>query len=495
MDICLYISDQHAYEVQGYADNKIIRTPNLDRIAKEGTAFMNAYTPYPVCVPARMSMLSGQYASKNGVMGNHGSLNSNVVTFMHCLDTSSYETVLCGRMHFIGGDQRHGFTRRIAGDITQVYNNRPARIGEERGVHNKTPQGGASSVSLVGAGNSPVLEYDRYVIDKALEYLRHDYEKPQFLCVGTYAPHHPFVAPKEKFDYYYDKVEIPEESFGLNEHPALALQFKDEDRELIRAVRAAYYGMVEFEDEQIGKVYDAFNEYLKRNKREGVFIYVSDHGEHEGYRGLYGKNTFYESSVHIPMLFAGTGVGKGIKKYGPVSLMDVGETINELAGAVQYPIHDGVSLCDELHSDKDDRERIVLSELGGEIMMGSFSYGQMAVWKNFKYIHYDGYDHDDILFDLEKDPLESINVIEKHPEITERFKKEIAEKLDVEIEQLKQRALIEKKYVSVLSKGDYDSEELWHCPEEARHLPDPCFSSKITLEDWIAQIKAAQNKK
>ncbi len=484
MDICLYISDQHAYEVQAYAGNGVIRTPNLDRIAKEGIVYDNAYCAYPVCVPSRMSMLTGQFASKIGVMSNHGSLNSNIPTFLHSLDIAGYETVLCGRMHFVGPDQRHGFLKRIAGDITQIYNNRPGRISIERGVHDKTPQGGPNSISLVGGGNSPSLEYDRYVISKALDYLKQDHEKDQFLCVGTYAPHHPFVAPKELFDYYYDKVDVPEASFDYLEHPALKNSFRDTDPEIVRAVRAAYYGMVEFEDQLIGHVYDAFNDYLKRNHKEGVFLYLSDHGEHEGYRGMYGKNTFYECSVHVPLLMAGSGIEKGARRKGCVSLLDVAPTILELAGAESLPVQDGVSLLKD-----DDRSRIVFGECGGNITMNRFSYGQMAVSDGFKYIHYESYDGQDVLYHLEKDKEESVNVIASYPKEAKRLKEAIEERLCKDIGRLKENAKAEKQYMKVLSRCDFDSEELWHCPENARQKPSPCFSSKKTVETWIEELK------
>ena len=262
-------------------------------------------------------------------MSNMAALDSNRATFAHCLNTAGYETVLCGRMHFVGPDQRHGFSKRIAGDITAIYHNRPNKaFAAERGVHDKTPQGGPSCLSIIGGGNSPTLEFDRYVVENAEQYLRGSYEKPQFLCVGTYGPHHPYVAPKELYEYYYDKVSIPEQSFSYPEHPAIRGKIlQDTDPEVVRAVRAAYYGMVEFEDALIGRVYDAFQEYLARNGREGVFVYVSDHGEHAGYRGYYGKSTFYEPSVHIPMLFAGQGIAKGRRCYGAVSLLDVAPTL------------------------------------------------------------------------------------------------------------------------------------------------------------------------
>ena len=69
-DILLFISDQHAWRQQGYAGDPVVRTPNLDRLAAEGTVMQNNYTSYPLCVPARMSMMSGRLASRCGVMSN-----------------------------------------------------------------------------------------------------------------------------------------------------------------------------------------------------------------------------------------------------------------------------------------------------------------------------------------------------------------------------------------------------------------------------------------
>ena len=82
-------------------------------------------------------------------------------------------------------------------------------------MHVNTPTGTPACLSIIGGGNSPTLEYDNYVVDKALAYLGEEHPRPQLLVVGTYAPHHPYVAPKELFVYYYDKVTVPEETFSL----------------------------------------------------------------------------------------------------------------------------------------------------------------------------------------------------------------------------------------------------------------------------------------
>ena len=122
-DILLYMSDQHSFGLQGYAGNGIVRTPMLDYLAENGTAMMNASTACPLCVPARAAMISGQLPSNNGVLFNFNAISSDKATFLHSLTVAGYETVLCGRMHFVGPDQRHGYSRRVAGDRTPVFHN------------------------------------------------------------------------------------------------------------------------------------------------------------------------------------------------------------------------------------------------------------------------------------------------------------------------------------------------------------------------------------
>lgn len=497
-DICMFMSDQHAWQVQHYAGDSVVRTPNLDKIAAAGTVMMNAYTSCPLCVPARMSMLSGQFASRCGVMNNKTALDSNRATFVHCLSASGYETTLCGRMHFVGPDQRHGFSKRIAGDITQVFHNRPSSLAAERGVHNKTPQGGPSSLSIIGGGNSPTLEYDRYVVDHALEYFAGSYEAPQFFCVGTYGPHHPYVAPPELYQYYYDKVDIPDETFDYPPHTAVfSSVLKDTDPEVVRAVRAAYYGMVEFEDEQVGKVYNAFQEYLKKNNREGIFVYISDHGEHAGYRGYYGKSTFYESSVHIPMIFAGDDVVPRQVLHGAVSLMDVGPTLCEVAGAILPPEADGISLLSQLKGGEEDVDRMVVSEVDSGFSSSSqMIYGKMCKWKNFKLIHYLNYDQEDALYDTDTDPLESTNMIAHYPEIAEKMRKAMDELCDVSIKEIQEDARKKKMSLKILSKCNFDlEEERWHAPESARYYPETMVSSKLTVEAWKKQLLERNQQK
>ncbi|MGN0850276.1 MAG: sulfatase-like hydrolase/transferase [Candidatus Ornithospirochaeta sp.] len=479
-DICLFFSDQHSFLQQHYAGDNIVRTPNLDRLAEKGVAFMNNYTPYPLCVPARMSLMSGQLASKCGVMGNLSVLDSSRATFAHSLNSVGYETVLCGRMHFVGPDQRHGFSKRIAGDITPIFTNRPTEaFRRERGVHLNTPTGGAHCVSIIGAGNSPTLEFDRHVVSKAVEYLKDSYEKPQFLCVGTYAPHHPYVAPKELYDYYYEKVSADPDSIEFPLPTFYSNVFNDKDPKVVKAVRAAYYAMCEFTDQEVGIVYDAFQKYLERTGHEGIFIYASDHGDQIGNRGLYGKMTFLEEAAHTPLIFAGDGIRSGVKIEGATSLLDLGPTLCELSGAPIPSRCDGVSLKRQLTEDFDDSERMVISELGGNIQKenGELRYAQMVKKGNLKYVHFDGLCEDGV-FNISSDPHEVKNIISSNEAFVEEARRFLDEKCQKR-EVIKERAEREKEDLAITMKCSFDSEERWHAPDAARHYPEEMVSSTI----------------
>ena len=115
-NLLFIFSDQHTQRVSGCYGDKIVQTPNLDRLAVNGVAFDNAYCPSPLCVPSRMSLLSGRYPSEQDVWMNDDFLPSDIPTFAHSLGASGYEPTIIGRLHSIGPDQLHGYTHREVGD-------------------------------------------------------------------------------------------------------------------------------------------------------------------------------------------------------------------------------------------------------------------------------------------------------------------------------------------------------------------------------------------
>lgn len=484
-DVLLFMSDQHSYRVQGYAGDPVVRTPNLDRIAGAGTVLDNAYTACPLCVPARAAMISGLLPSNNGVLFNFNAINSDQATFLHSLTASGYETVLCGRMHFIGPDQRHGYAKRIAGDRTPVFHNGMPKPGEKKSRVTGFDEN--SSLYYIGAGDSPVLAYDRYVVDKALEYLRQDHDRPQFLTVGTYGPHFPYVAPPDLYGYYYDRVALEDVSDAFQGYPALAGKMQEADPEVARAARAAYYGLVEQQDRHIGAVYDAFQDYLRRTGHQGIFLYVSDHGDMNGTHGYYGKQVFYEPAVHIPFLIQGDGIPAGHAIHSPVSLLDVGKTVCGLTGAKILP-GDGVDLSSQLRAGSEDPERMVVTELYTYLSDGNTSLGRMVRWKEWKFFTFSGFPDSDVLLNSQNDPLEEHNLIGEHPDVAQKLREKADSFKSYDEVMVHERWVMDQ--LKTLMKCDFDDPNERWIPPELPELEHP-IQRKVPFSPtpWAVQMR------
>jgi len=462
-DILVFMSDQHNATILSHVGDKWVNTPNLDKIAAAGMVCEQAYTSFPLCVPSRMSMLTGQLPSKTGIMTNNGVISSGQATFAHSLAAEGYETVLCGRMHFLGPDQFHGFTKRLVGDFTPCFHGRYGECRADLGPYVGTPA--FHFYRHYGGGTSPVLEYDRAVVDAAIDYLSQPHDKPIFMMVGTYGPHHTFVAPTDLYEKY-KKILPPPDSDAkdvFEVHPAVEWIKRDFDAEMRHCLRAAYYGLVEHIDIQVGRVYDAWKEYLKRNKHKGTFAYVSDHGEQAGEKDLWGKMSFYETSSKIPMIFEGYGFeDKNISM--PCSIMDLGPTLCEIAGAVKPPDQDGISLVDV----ENDTERFVLSEI-----YARGKPARMIRYKHWKYVSYATMEQDDQLFYLDSDPMEYNNVINEFPVIAEDLRLKLVK--DWNVKDIIETQEKWQRHWKVLSawgeKVDVPEPYRWEIPESAWRLP------------------------
>lgn len=470
-DILLFVSDQHHALYSGFAGHPLVRTPHLDKLAAEGTTMTRAYTTAPLCVPSRMSMLTGQLPENNGVYTNEGALGSDQTTFLHSLAAEGYETVLCGRMHFLGEDQRHGFTKRIMGDMTPLFWGRYGSGRTDLGPYVGTMSN--QSLKIIGGGTSPVLEYDKSVVRAALDYLSHDYDKPQCVVVGIYGPHHTFVAPPELYAYYKERVDIPDSYAENLDHPILSrLQNGQLNPDNLRKLRAAYMGMIETVDGHVGEVRAAWDRYLARSEREGLFMYVSDHGEQAGEHGFIGKNTFYEGSVKIPMIVAGADVPAGHRVTQLVSIMDIGPTLCEWAGAETPPRQDGISVKLQICGGAEDAERIVVSGLIHKADRRTVP-ARMIRQGRWKYIAYAGFEGADVLFDIESDPDELYNLVEERSDIAEKFRSYLQDrwKPDAIADAYNMKA----EHYALLAKWgrtvDVPEPERWTVPPEATVLP------------------------
>ena len=365
-NILLLMSDQHNPHVIGCAGDDVVQTPALDALASNGVTFSQTYCNHPLCGPSRMSFMTGRYSSDTDVWTNSCPLSSDVPTFAHHLAAAGYETTLCGRMHFIGPDQRHGFGQRLIGDVNS--NLVPEPIMRAQGQY-------LYSLQHAGAGRTGYLSYDEAVTDRCVEYLRDRCDgRPMLLTVGLYQPHCPFICPRDLFDYYYDRVEVPVLPPGYLEslHPAMR-QWRERrgvdeaTDENMRTSRAGYYGLVTFLDRCIGRITEALA--AAQMNENTVVIYTSDHGDMAGEHCMWWKSSFYEGSLGVPLIASWPQrYACGITVNRPCSLIDIAPTLLEIADAQPLNLPRGNSLVPFLEgapADSVDWPDTVLADRAG----------------------------------------------------------------------------------------------------------------------------------
>ncbi len=418
-NIVLIMSDQHNANLMGCAGNDIIKTPNIDNLAENGIRFTEAYCPSPLCVPSRMSFMSSKYPSDIEVWTNDCVLASDVPTFAHSLANSGYNTALCGRMHFRGIDQFHGFKQRIFGDCVPAGSIlSPEILGSG---FNRTTGQTKYAVEVAGYGRTGYQLFDRTVTDKACEYIREQDEASQPFCLvaGMILPHNPLICRKELFDYYFnalDPVDSAEENIGELNPAVKAWRQRRKVDELTPQQRhralSAYYGLVTEMDENIGKILDTINSgNLKDNT---VIIYCSDHGDMADEHGMWWKSCFYNGSAKVPLIvswpekFRQNKINNNI-----VNLIDVGPTLLELAGAEPLPDVSGRSFCSLLLQENADTQwqNETFSEFCG-LLGGKPSC--MIRHNEWKFVYYHEFKSFQ-LFNLKEDPEEK-NDKAKDPE-------------------------------------------------------------------------------
>jgi choline-sulfatase len=409
-NIIYFLTDQHNFGVTGFMGNKDILTPSMDKLASQGVVLENCYCNSPLCVPSRMSMLSGVLPTRTGILNNMQMYPTDQVTMAHSITNAGYESVLCGRMHFSGYDQRHGFEKRLVGDVTSSFpgiNNEKKMYGSLQG----TTYQGRIGIEKVGKGSSTVLKYDEAVADTACEFLKtRTDERPLFMIVGTYGPHSPYVAYEKWYDYYYENlpdVKNLSEEYKHSLHPAVQkwIELRDVDDvsdETLRKVRAAYYALITIADEHLGKVMKAVEENL--DMENTIIVYTSDHGDNAGEHGLFWKTNFYDGASRVPAIISCPAKFKsGARLKSLTSLLDIAPTFIDLAGARPLPRMDGKSLAKSLETGEEPEDRAIISMLGD---IKGDNPSAMIRKGRYKLVYHCGYEHPQ-LFDMEKDPHEN----------------------------------------------------------------------------------------
>jgi choline-sulfatase len=431
--------------------HRVTRTPVLDRLADEGVVFEWAYSPSPLCAPARASLMSGLLPSRTGVFDNAAEFPSAVPTFAHYLRLEGYRTCLSGKMHFVGPDQLHGFEERLTTDIYPAdFGWTPDwRRGGERidwWYHNM------SSVKEAGVAEvTNQLEYDDEVafhaVRRVYDHARYEPETPLCLCVSFSHPHDPYVARARYWQLYGDdEIDLPRvpalsyeelDPHGRRLHDAVAMGELEIGEDDVRSSRHGYYASLSYVDEKIGELLAAFATCGLAERT--ITIFTSDHGDFLGERGLWYKMSFLEPAARVPLIVHAPGRFAARRVPAPVSLADVTPTLADLArpglSEELAVATDGRSLRPELEGNAVG-EATVAGEYLAEGVLAPMLMLRRGRWK---YISTDT--DPEQLFDLEADPLELENVAEngEHEAELASLRAEVKRRWDADL--LRERVL------------------------------------------------------
>ena len=399
-----------------------LHAPNLRKLANRSVRFANAYTASPLCAPARAAFMSGALPRRTRVYDNAAEFASDIPTYAHHLRRAGYQTSLSGKMHFVGPDQLHGFEDRLTTDIypadfgwTPDYRKPGQRI--DWWYHNLG--------SVTGAGVAEItnqLEYDDDVchqtVQKLYDLSRRLDPRPWCLTASLTHPHDPFVARRKYWDLYNDATELtPPEPVAYDEMDPHSKRLMDacDGRSMdvttdhIRRARQGYFANISYIDDKIGEILTT----LESTRQDAIVVFVSDHGEMLGRKGLWFKMNFFEGAARVPLMIAAPGLWPHTVET-PVSTIDVTPTLCDLAGismADIMPWTDGESLIPLATGA--DRTTPVAMEYAAEGSITPMVALRMGTWK---YIRCTA--DPEQLFDLSTDPDEKRNLAH-HPRTAE----------------------------------------------------------------------------
>ncbi|MCX6624602.1 MAG: sulfatase-like hydrolase/transferase [Acidobacteria bacterium] len=347
-NVLIVMTDQHRPQALGVNGDPYARTPNLDSLARSGVRFRSAYCTNPVCVPSRMSLLTGLYTHHHGTVDNTRPLPFAVPTMAHAFNRSGYMTGLIGKMHFVDA-QTHGFDYRLdfndwaqyLGPKFKVYADELGRANSGSGVPQiddlwkdsgdpwmgaREVDGRESSVHVGRVSKLPERDhFESFVARESIRFLRNHGRRQPFLLITS------FLKPPAGRCARVCRPEdmrLPASWVEGVRHNATP-EMRDPNNARIRM--AMYYACLAQMDDCAGQVLNELNNLGLAD--DTIVLYTSDHGEMLGEHGLWTKMVFYEPSVGVPLLVRAPGVTRpGGVSSTPVSQVQILPTLSELCG-------------------------------------------------------------------------------------------------------------------------------------------------------------------
>ncbi len=415
-NILIVMVDQLAPRFLPIHGHPLVKAPNLERLAARGVVFESAYCNSPLCSPSRTAFMTGALPSRTGGYDNAAEFRADLPTFAHYLRRLGYRTILSGKMHFCGPDQLHGFEERLT---TDIY---PADYGWTPDWENPLarPSWYHNMSSVIDAGlciRTNQMDFDEevaFAAERAIyDHVRTKDDRPFLMVASLTHPHDPFAITRPYWDLYpHGMIDMPVVGRGdvpLDPHSArirhvCAMDAVSLTDEQIRNARHAYYGAISFCDAQLGRLLDALD---ATGLDDTAVLFLGDHGEMLGERGLWYKMSFFEGASRVPLVVSAPGLVAPGRVAASVSLIDILPTLVELAGGsadtLASPI-DGRSLMPHLLGQGGHDE--VIGEYLAESALTPLVMLRRGRWK---FIHTPS--DPDQLYDLASDPEEGTNLV------------------------------------------------------------------------------------
>jgi len=397
-------------------------TPNIDRLAREGAMFENAYCSHPICCPSRANLWAGQYSHHCESWNNHKGLEPGMWSLLDQLPATHTLKTL-GKLDYLSG--RHTLQARLTAWL--------GAAGIDRPEYSKDP---SQCFEVAPDDNKRCDEGDWQLVDQAIAFLEAQKQrpaaerKPFFLALSTGLVHAAFRTNR----YWLEKiaaadVDIP--PLDPTTHPcrlfqrmAKAWRYGFED-ERVRQVRRIYFAMIAELDALVGALYEAMHRLGLAD--DTYFVFSSDHGELALEHQDWYKMSFYEGSVRVPLLMTGPGIKANQQCRNLISVIDLCPTFMAMAGLPGRDGLDGESLLPLAAGETaNSRDRAYACFTGTSLN----TTGYMLRKGRWKYVVYVGYPSQ--LFDMEKDPGELHDVIGQEPDIAAQLDRELRLIVDYE---------------------------------------------------------------
>jgi arylsulfatase A-like enzyme len=439
-NLLFILVDQLRFDTMSCAGSPFVKTPNMDRLAREGVRFTNAITPSPICAPARAAILTGQPIHTTGCVTNldlQGGRCDGLRSFDHLLADNGYKTEYVGRWH-APESMLSCYPKRPMSPNMDEYRDylttkgyEPVEQSEENPFvcvmsgqpYDPDPVDHGVRVRDYGHGHDrvePGLTFGRDTIpqehslstavaDEAIDALSRLKDEPFSLTSSFMFPHHPLIVPRPWCDMINEADLVLPETFDdtreNTQYDTFTWHMDEVERKHARLIMARYFAAVQEVDHHIGRVLDTLDGLGLTDNT--LVIFTSDHGEMLGDHGLKTKFVHYRESVGVPLILRMPGVIEaGRTAATPTCLTDLYATITDYLGVESLQC--GESLRSLIDGDDPDTDRIVFSQ--------QEHWNVMARTRDWKYVWSSQPDQVDMLFDLANDPVEVTNLLGRNPD-------------------------------------------------------------------------------